>query len=711
MSFDDALREAAVRSGIEQDYWDIFGHRHWTSPETNQTILTALGYDCSSEDSLRASIDQHDRKAHSRLMPPVLVVSENAPLRIPLLRNDRLEGFDLEVIAEKGESHRFHIAPGDREPELNLNLPLGYHEIRARDCRMRLIVTPERAWDAGPLKCAGIGVMLYSLRSRRNWGCGDFQDLRNLTDWAAECLHASFIALNPLHSIHNRRPYNTSPYLPNSIYYRNFLYLDVEAVPGFDCIRHKFEDGETRAEMQRLRLSQVVEYEQVAALKRRALNLIFKANPPARDCLDWIAAEGDLLRDFATYCALDEHLHAANPDLWVWTDWPEEYRNPDSAAVKQFAESHSREILFHGWVQWQVDLQLASAQKHARAAGMSIGLYHDMALATDRCGSDLWAHRSFYVPGCRVGSPPDGFAPSGQDWSFPPPNSERHRDDGYRLFAESIRKTLRHGGALRIDHVMRLFRLYWIPPGHDASQGAYVRDRAEDLVRILALESVRGEAVVIGEDLGTVEPEIREALGAFGILSYRLLYFERNGPDFKPPAEYPVQALAATTTHDLPTIAGFWTGTDIEARLHAGTIDQGAFEARQAERPRDKQRLLEALFAARLLPEDYEHDAVKIPELTGELHSAILGYLAMTPSTFWLINQEDLTKEPAQQNLPGTTSEYPNWSRKMRWSLEDLRDLQEARDCAAMVRHWIEITGRSPATAQRADVSCKPKRG
>ncbi|HWE51616.1 MAG TPA: 4-alpha-glucanotransferase [Bryobacteraceae bacterium] len=707
MSFDDALRQAAVRSGILQDYWDIFGQQRWTSPETNLAILNALGYDCSSEDSLHASMESRDRKQSGRLLPPVLVVSQNAPLRIPLRRDGSAGELELEIVTEEGEPHRFRVPAGDSEPELSLKLPLGYHELRAGGSVARLIVTPERAYTAGGSKCAGIGVMLYSLRSRRNWGCGDFRDLRDLADWAAECLHASFIALNPLHSIHNRRPYNTSPYLPNSIYYRNFIYLDVEAVPGFDCIRQKFEDGETRAEIQRLRQSAVVEYEQVAALKRRALQLIFKANPPGRDCLDWIAGEGDLLRNFATFCALDEYLHAANPDLWVWTDWPEEYRDPESNAVKEFAGAHAGEILFHGWLQWQVDHQLANVQKHARAAGMSIGLYHDMALATDRCGSDLWAHRSFYVPGCRVGSPPDGFAPSGQDWSFPPPNSERHREDGYRLFAESIRKTLRHGGALRIDHVMRLFRLYWIPPGHDASQGAYVRDRAEDLVRILALESVRGEAVIVGEDLGTVEPEIREALAAYGILSYRLLYFERNGADFKPPAEYPVQALASTTTHDLPTIAGFWTGADIEARLRAGTIDGEAFEARQAERPRDKQKLLDALVAAHLLPEEGERDASKILELSGELHSAILGYLATTPSAFWLINQEDLTKEPAQQNLPGTTSEYPNWSRKMRWSLEDLADLPEAREAAAAVRHWTEITGRICGM----EGSCRPKRG
>jgi 4-alpha-glucanotransferase len=379
----------------------------------------------------------------------------------------------------------------------------------------------------------------------------------------------------------------------------------------------------------------------------------------------------------------------------VWPDWPEEYRDPDSPAVRKFASEHPTEILFHGWLQWQIDRQLGAVQAHALKAGMSIGLYHDLALATDRCGSDLWAHRAFFVPGCRVGSPPDDFSPTGQDWSFPPPNSEAHRDDGYRLFTQSIRKTLRHGGALRIDHVMRLFRLFWIPPGHDATQGSYVRDRAEDLVRILALESVRNNAVIIGEDLGTVEPQVRETLARFGILSYRLLYFERIGDAFRAPSEYPAQALVSTTTHDLPTIAGFWEGIDIAARLRVGAIDDASSRAQLAARAHDKQRLLDALFAANLLPDSFERRADLIPELTGELHYAIMGYLATTPSALWLVNQEDMTKEPEQQNLPGTTAEYPNWSRKMRWSLDDLKGLADAKDCVAMIRHWIDSSGRS----------------
>jgi 4-alpha-glucanotransferase len=683
---DDALRDAAERNGVQQSFWDIFGRRHFTAPETNHAILAALGFNCASEESLRAALAKRDDENARRLLPPVLVVSENEPLR--------LSGtFDLEITTEHGELRNLRIRNGTAQSDLRL--PLGYHEARTGDTKMRLIVTPDCAHSPAPGKHAGLGITLYGLRSDRNWGIGDFRDLRDLIDWAVLSLHVDFIALNPLHAIHNRRPYNTSPYLPNSIFYRNFIYLDVEAVPGYDRIRQRFEHGETCAELVHLRASAIVEYEQVAAIKRSALDLIFDFNPPGRDCEEWIAREGDLLRLYATYSALDEHLHAANPDLWVWPDWPEEYRDPTSLAVREFAATHQRQILFHGWLQWHIGRQLAMVQSHARAAGMRIGLYHDMALATDRCGSDLWAHRKFYVAGCRVGSPPDDFSPTGQDWSFPPPDSRQHREDGYRLFSESIRKSVEHGGALRIDHVMRLFRLYWIPEGHDAAHGAYVRDNAADLVRILALESVRNEAVIVGEDLGTVEPEVRETLARFGILSYRLLYFEREDGRFKSPAEYPAQALVSTTTHDLPTIAGFWAGNDIEARLHARTIDPGAYQTQKSDRAREKQNLLDALFTAQLLPPDHTHDAAAIPQLTGELHNAITGFLASAPSILWLVNQEDLTMEPDQQNLPGTTAEYPNWSRKMRWSIRDLADSPEARDCAAMVSHWIENTGRS----------------
>jgi 4-alpha-glucanotransferase len=717
MAFDDILSAAAGQAGIQQEFWDIFGQRHATSPETNRSILTALGFDCTSEASLTSSIARREDAEWTRGLPPVLVVSEGKPAVIPVrtlaaalapgstirieLRTEQGDPYTWNLDSRTGAHGTRTIAGAlweEREFELPVLLPPGYHTVAAAGSTMRLAVAPERAFllreFASGKKYAGLGVMLYGLRSGRNWGCGDFRDLRALIDWAVPNLGVAFIALNPLHAIPNRRPFNTSPYLPSSVFWRNFIYLDIEAIPGYERIRCEFESEAMKAKLGALRGSEIVEYEDVAALKERALRLIFETAPPAEQAVAWIKEEGELLRLYALWRALDEHFHAADPNIWIWPDWPEAFRDPSSQAVAEFAAGHESEMLFHSWVQWLIDGQIGEVQAHARAAGMPIGLYHDLALATDRCGADLWAHRDFYISGARTGAPPDDFSPSGQDWSFPPPNSRHHRDDGYRLYIASIRKALRHGGALRIDHVMRLFRLYWIPEAHDARHGAYVRDRAHDLVGILALESARQQAIIVGEDLGTVEPQVRETLAATGILSYRLLYFERENGRFRAPEEYPAQALASSTTHDLPTIAGFWSSDDIAARLRSGMIDVPAAAEQTEARGRDKHNLLNALTAAGLLSSEAADAALHSSELTPELHHAIVGYLASTASLLWLVNQEDLTRERSQQNLPGTTAQYPNWSRKMRWTLEDLATLPEARDCAAMVRHWIESSDR-----------------
>jgi 4-alpha-glucanotransferase len=637
----------------------------------------------------------------------------------------------FEIRREDGETSVAEVALGDlprsgavamdgrtwiryRAP-LPSPLPLGYHQVAARlgdrEACCHYIVTPDRAYTPEHLgqggRTAGIAVSLYGLRSSRNWGCGDFTDLLDAIDWAALDLRTGFLGLNPLHAIHNRRPFNTSPYLPNCCYFQNFLYLDVEAVEDYASSRRAQTARNcprTEAEIAALRAAPYVEYERVAALKLRFLKLAFvqflrgrrRSPARAREFDAFRASGGRLLEDFAAYCALDEHLHRRNPDVWMWTQWPEPYRDPDSAGTREFRRKHWRSVMFYEYLQWQIDVQLRRAQQRARDRHMPIGLYHDLALATDRYGSDLWAHRAFFVEGCRVGSPPDDFSPSGQDWGFPPPDSDRHREDGYRLFRESIRRNCRHGGALRIDHVMRLFRLYWIPDANDATQGAYVRETTDDFLRILALESVRNRVVIVGEDLGTVEPEVREALACFGILSYRLFYFEKDdGGRFRRVEQYPVQALVSSTTHDLPTIAGFWIGADIEARSAAGAIDEEARRSQWLARAQEKQKMLDVLFDLSLLPPHLPRNADAYPELTGELHNAVIGFLAATPSQLLAINQEDLTKETAQQNLPGTTWQYPNWARKMRFSLEELRTHAEARAYGAMARHWIERTGRA----------------
>jgi 4-alpha-glucanotransferase len=731
-TFEQQLSRAAAAHGIGPGFWDIWGHYHETTPATMQAILRNMGFPADTAEQLERSLAAETRREWERLLPPAIVTGESDFVEFTIQAPaERLgESAHIAIRREDGAVAEYDLALRDlpqagsvemegrtwvrKRARIAERLPLGYHEIAARlggaEGAARYIVTPERAWTDPQLgrggRAAGIAISLYGVRSGRNWGCGDFRDLMDLVDWAADDFDASFIGLNPLHAIHNRRPFNTSPYLPNCIFYQNSIYLDIEGMEDFARSRRARalrDTAEVASEIAALRASAFVEYERVAALKMRFLKLLFveflrewrRGSARVREFRAFAAREGELLERYAVYCALDEHLHRRNPNLWVWTEWPAAYQDPESAETRQFRARRWRAVMLHQYIQWQIDVQLRRAQRRARDRRCSIGLYHDLALATDRFGSDLWAHRPFFVEGARVGSPPDDFAPHGQDWAFPPPNSERHREDGYRLFAESIRRNCRHGGALRMDHVMRLFRLYWIPEGSDAAHGAYVGERSQDFVRILALESVRNQVTIVGEDLGTVEPEVRDTLRRFGVLSYRLFYFEKNPRgEFKRPAEYERQALVSSTTHDLPTLAGFWIGADLAVRRAAGLLDEEGWRRQTEARAEEKRKMLDVLFEQGLMPPWASRDVSAYPEMTGDLHNAVVGFLATTPSQLLAINQEDLTKETAQQNLPGTTWQYPNWGRKMRFTVEQLRSDPEALGYASMFRNWIANTGR-----------------
>lgn len=739
-TLEEAVDRAAAEWGVEREYWDIFGRHHPASIEVKQTILRSMGVDTAGHESIDRALEERLWRAWSRPLPVTVVQGVNDPpeveIRLPeSLREETLRlrlgwedggGDTIEVRAAALPQRETAELRGQRFASWKAPLPgrprLGYHSLAIESPSLgavscHFILCPDRAfcpelYAANQRRAAGITVSLFGVRSERNWGCGDTTDLKALLDWAAPEIQASFLGLNPLHAIHNRMPYNTSPYLPTCTFYRNFIYIDPQQTEEYrecEAARRLFAGDTFQARLRRLRDAEFVEYEEVARVKLQFLKLLFRqflrswreGAARARRFREWADGEGELLDRFAVYSALDEVLHKRDPNLWLWTDWPPEYREPESEAVRAFAEKYWRRVLFYKWVQWLLDLQFGEVQRHARQAGLPLGLYHDLALATDRFGSDLWADRRFYVHGCRVGSPPDDFSPNGQDWSFPPPDVEAHRADGFRHFAESIRKTCRHGGAIRIDHVMRFFRLFWIPEGKTPAEGAYVLAHPDELLRILALESVRQKVMVVGEDLGTVEPSFRAALAKAGILSYRLLYFEKQGDGrFRLPHEYPEQALVSATTHDLPTIAGFWIGRDIEARRQAGTIDEETYRAQKQDRSREKQKLLDTLFSLNLMPDWFPRSAGQVPELTGELHYAIVGFLAMTPSLLLALNQEDLTKETEQQNLPGTTAEYPNWRRKMKYSVEELSTSQEARDCAAMFRHWLARTNRGAPTGE-----------
>jgi 4-alpha-glucanotransferase len=721
-----ALRRVAAAHGVQEAYWDIWGREHRPGPEVQRAVLASMGVDAGTVASVDGAMREWLRRERLALLPSC-VVSSTGSAWLPVAIGTGVDGMATVTVAlEGGGTLRAEGRLGELETIENVvvdgvewrraqlplpaGLPHGYHRatvaVNGAAASCELIHCPDRAYEppalAGDRQMAGIAISLYGLRSERNWGCGDFADLERFSVWAAEKAGASFVALNPLHALANRSPYNTSPYLPASTFYRNFIYLDIEAVPEY---RESELAGRLRllaaGRIGELRAAELVDYEGVARLKRVFLQVLYRqflrGGGGRRGEFDrFRRAEGKLLERFAVYSALDEYLHRRNKTLWIWPDWPAEYQDPDSEAVADFAKREWLRVEFWQYVYWLVDQQVAAAQARAVAAGMAIGLYHDLALATDRCGSDLWAYRPFYANGCRVGAPPDDFSPKGQDWSFPPPELERHRENGYRLFAAAIRNNSRHGGALRIDHVMRFFRLYWIPEGKDATEGTYVREPWRDLLRVVALESHRNRVLVIGEDLGTVEDYVREGLAEFGVLSYRLLYFEKKGEGkFKRPEEYHREAVVSSTTHDLPTLAGYWIGRDIEARRSAGLLpDEASYREQMRARLEDKHRLIEVLDDLKLLPAGYPRDAAKSVDLTGELHNAVIGFLASARSRLFVLNQEDLTKETEQQNLPGSTWEYPNWRRKMRYSLRELEEDKRVADFTLMLRNWLERTGR-----------------
>ncbi len=730
-NYEEALARAAGECGIQGEYWDVFHKRHEPSLEAKRRILQALGWDTSNHESVDRERRRRFELQISEALPATVVLSEQKKAVPVTLPEHESASFCFEILVEGGQALSGSVETSQLrvvrqiagnngrwttyEFDLPTETPLGYHvlnlTINDRSAgHSNVIVCPDRAYIpehfGGNGHIAGFNVALYGLRSNRNWGCGDFTDLKALIEWAWGEVGFGFVGVNPLHVLHNRVPFNTSPYLPLSIFYKNPIYLDIEAVPEFKNSRRAqclLRSPNIQRKIDELREAEFVQYHEVNRLKLVFLKVLyrefrrerFRNSERERLFTEYCRREGDLLDMYALYRALDESLHKQDRNRWTWRDWPAEYQSPESDAAQQFARENARSLEFHKYVQFVIEEQLAAVQEYAKQIGMTVGLYHDLALATDSCGSDLWAHKKFYVNGCRVGAPPDDFSPKGQDWSFPPPNAQAHRDSGYRLYRESIRKIVEHGGALRIDHVMRLFRLFWIPEGMEAWQGTYVRDHATDLMRILALESVRSKNVIVGEDLGTVTDEIRDMLAGFSILSYRVFYFEKDAHSgsFKHSYEYPERALVASTTHDLPTLAGFWQFRDIEARRSAGLADEAGYRNQIEERKREKQRMLDMLHSESLLPQEYPRNAEHIPDLDGSLHNAVIGFLAQVPSRILLLNQEDFTKETEQQNLPGSTAQYPNWQRKMRAKIEDLRS-PAWQGYANMFRDQLTRTGR-----------------
>ncbi len=717
-TLEELIDELSGLCGIIPQYLDAWGNPCTVSLEAKKGVLRAMGYGVESREGVRKAIARIRRKRYGRLLDPVEVVSVNAqPRRLRLYLPEAEaaedgeirwsvtdeEGFTESGSLRLGECPLRRLGGPDLEGTVEVTLPvggdrpLGYYDVKVEvllpgevlSGRMRLVVAPDTAYLPPPLAAGGrtwgLGVNLYALSSRKDQGVGDLGTLGDLVRWVGGALGGDYVAVNPLHCTANRMPYGVSPYSPLSRLYSNMIYIDlhgVEDVGESSRARAIIESPAFRKELERLREDRLIDYEAVARLKRKVLHAAFqhfseehlrKKTERAERFSLFVSSEGKALDDHALFMALHE-LYSER-GVHDWRDWPEEYSAPDSRAVEIFRRKQGDRILFHKYVQWLIDEQLAGASRKAEEAGMTIGIYRDLAVGSLAAGSDVWSNQSIFASGVDVGAPPDNFSLKGQNWGFPPLVPDRLREDGYEFFVQVIRKNLRHAGAIRIDHALGLFRLFWIPRGLEPREGLYVRYPYEDLLRIIALESRRSRTVVIAEDLGTIGEEVREALQRFGMLSCRLLYYERDrdSGDYSPPEAYPETAVASVTTHDLPTLSGFWVGRDIETkRLLNRYPDDEAFRRDLAARRADRQRLLEALGRAGVLPAGLPTDAVKVPAMTEELRLAVYRYLGKTPSKLLTVNLDDILGILDQQNLPGTVDEYPNWRQKVSSPLEEL---------------------------------------
>lgn len=560
------------------------------------------------------------------------------------------------------------VQQGLRAPSPNI----AHEKKRHRSHRSRCVTMA----DLGHDRLWGLSVQLYGLRSGRNWGIGDFTDLGDLAEIMAST-GAAAIGINPLHALFPAEPGHCSPYSPSSREFLNPLYIDLEAAPEWRAVRSPGRRPATFArDLATVRAAELIDYRLVASLKRQALEALFQrfrdhelahGTARAKAFLDFVERGGPDLARFACFEALHEHA-LANDFGWSWQDWPDGLDDPESDGVRRFADAHADRIRFSQFQQWLADEQLGRAQARAKAAGMPIGLYRDLAVAVDPTGAAAWSRQQAIASGVAVGAPPDPFNALGQNWGLAPFSPAGLLADDLEPLAADLGANMRHAGALRIDHVMGLRRLFWIPAGAAPEAGAYVSYPLERMLDVVARESQAQSCIVIGEDLGTVPPGFRRKVAAAGLLSYRLFYFERSrsgGP--KPPARYPKEALVSISTHDLPTLQGFWHGRDLAWRERLGLHPSpAAKQAAEQERTRDLDKMASA-FSRAGFPLASDDD---VRSLTLAAHS----YLAATPSRLMMVQIEDLLGEIEQANLPGTVGEHPNWRRRLPIPIEALAD-------------------------------------
>jgi 4-alpha-glucanotransferase len=607
----------ADRWGIEHDFVDATGQHRRISDETVDALRELIG---------EPPAGQRD---------PVLVVRPG----------DRRPVGPARLVLENGSEVEHHgELPGD--------LPLGYHRLVDDEGERRLIVSPGRCHLPEGWRAWGWAVQLYASRSRSSWGLGDLADLRDLARTSAHELGAGFILVNPLHAVAPTLPQEPSPYYPSSRRFLNPVYLRIEDVPGAGALGEELRP--LAAAGRALNDDRRIDRDEVWRLKLDALERLWARSQGGGVEFDrWVGEAPAALDEFTAWCVLAE-AHGPN-----WREWPTALRHPSNPAVAVFVGERYERTRFHAWLQWLTSHQLAEA-------GRDLALIQDLPIGVNPNGADAWAWQEVLAEGVSVGAPPDEFNSQGQNWGLPPFVPWRLRRSGYQPLIDTIRATIATAGGLRVDHVMGLFRLWWVPAAADPTDGAYVRYPADELLDIVALESHRAQAPVVGEDLGTVEPGVREAMAERRMLTYKLLWFEPDDP-----ATWSPGSMAAVTTHDLPTVAGLWTGYDLAQQDELG-LEPNTESTREI-----RERLARS---CGLEPEASPSDAVR----------AAHELLGRSPSVLLTATLDDAVAEVERPNMPGADAVRDNWSLALPVPIDDLPALPLARGLAAILSEAVE---------------------
>ncbi len=663
------LTQLARAHGVATEYWDWRGHHVTVPKETIVAVLAAMDVDASDESAAERALADARSRAWRRVLPRIVILREGwtpwVPVHVPdgseILARLHLEDgglCDLAQVEHWVEPHEVDgVMVGEATVELPGDLPLGYHRLEVdyadRTAETTVIVTPARLELPSTLekdRAWGLLTQLYALRSERSWGVGDSADLAELGTWGAR-LGADFVLVNPVHAAEPIPTMEPSPYLPVTRRFVNPMYIRVEEVPEIGYLsaaEHQLVEWHGD-DARRLNHLEHLDRDGSWSAKRAALRMIFRTERTHRRRRDFEAfceREGDALVDFATWCAIAEDRGLP------WTSWPEALRDPRSGEVEAERKRLADEVEFHCWLQWVVQSQFADAQRELEAAGMRIGVIHDLAVGVHPGGSDAWSLAEVLATGISVGAPPDDYNQRGQDWSQPPWRPDRLAELGYAPFREIVRTTFRMAGAVRIDHILGLFRLWWVPRGRPSTEGTYVRYDHEALVGILALEAHRAGALVIGEDLGTVEDWVRDYLRDRGVLGTSILWFERH-EDGTPrdPETYRSLCLASVTTHDLPPTAGYLQGEHLAVRHELGLLTR-PLEEEIAVDDAQRDAVIEELRRRGLVRE-----GASVEDQVGALHR----YLAGSPCRLVGVSVSDLVGDERTINQPGTDEEYPNW--------------------------------------------------